>query len=387
MEKGFFGEFGGQYVPDDVKVVLDEIAEAYEKCKVDDNFKNDMKYYFENYIGRPSMLYEARRLSKKLGGAKIYLKREDLNHTGAHKLNNCIGQALLAKYMGKTKLVAETGAGSHGTAAATVAALFDMECKIFMGREDIKRQSLNVERMRMLGAEVISVESGTATLKEAVDEALAYWVQNKEDVFYMLGSAVGPHPYPTLVRDFQSVIGIEARAQILEKEKRLPTAIFACIGGGSNAIGLFNAFLEDESVKIYGVEAGGKGAETSETAATITSGSVGIIHGFKSYVLQDEQGNVREAYSLSAGLDYPGVGPQLAYLNSIGRVTFHAINDDEAVAAVKLLCQTEGIMPALESAHAIAEAVKIVPTMSKEDIVIINLSGRGDKDVNLLMNI
>lgn len=387
MEKGFFGEFGGQYVPDDVKVVLDEIAEAYEKCKVDDNFKNDMKYYFENYIGRPSMLYEARRLSKKLGGAKIYLKREDLNHTGAHKLNNCIGQALLAKYMGKTKLVAETGAGSHGTAAATVAALFDMECKIFMGREDIKRQSLNVERMRMLGAEVISVESGTATLKEAVDEALAYWVQNKEDVFYMLGSAVGPHPYPTLVRDFQSVIGIEARAQILEKEKRLPTAIFACIGGGSNAIGLFNAFLEDKAVKIYGVEAGGKGAATEETAATITSGSVGIIHGFKSYVLQDEQGNVREAYSLSAGLDYPGVGPQLAYLNSIGRVTFHAINDDEAVEAVKLLCQTEGIMPALESAHAIAEAVKIVPTMSKEDIVIINLSGRGDKDVNLLMNI
>lgn len=387
MEKGFFGEFGGQYVPDDVKVVLDEIAEAYEKCKVDDNFKNDMKYYFENYIGRPSMLYEARRLSKKLGGAKIYLKREDLNHTGAHKLNNCIGQALLAKYMGKTKLVAETGAGSHGTAAATVAALFDMECKIFMGREDIKRQSLNVERMRMLGAEVISVESGTATLKEAVDEALAYWVQNKEDVFYMLGSAVGPHPYPTLVRDFQSVIGIEARAQILEKEKCLPTAIFACIGGGSNAIGLFNAFLEDKAVKIYGVEAGGKGAATEETAATITSGSVGIIHGFKSYVLQDEQGNVREAYSLSAGLDYPGVGPQLAYLNSIGRVTFHAINDDEAVEAVKLLCQTEGIMPALESAHAIAEAVKIVPTMSKEDIVIINLSGRGDKDVNLLMNI
>lgn len=387
MEKGFFGEFGGQYVPDDVKVVLDEIAEAYEKCKVDDNFKNDMKYYFQNYIGRPSMLYEARRLTEKLGGAKIYLKREDLNHTGAHKLNNCIGQALLAKYMGKTKLVAETGAGSHGTAAATVAALFDMECKIFMGREDIKRQTLNVERMRMLGAEVISVESGTATLKEAVDEALAYWVQNKDDVFYMLGSAVGPHPYPTLVRDFQSIIGIEARAQILEKENRLPDAIFACIGGGSNAIGLFNAFLEDESVKIYGVEAGGKGAETSETAATITSGSVGIIHGFKSYVLQDEQGNVREAYSLSAGLDYPGVGPQLAYLNSIGRVSFRAVNDNEAVAAVKLLCQTEGIMPALESAHAIAEAVKVVPTMSKDDIVIINLSGRGDKDVNLLMHI
>lgn len=386
MEKGFFGEFGGQYVPDDVKVVLDEIAAAYEKCKVDENFKNDMKYYFQNYIGRPSMLYEARRLTEKLGGAKIYLKREDLNHTGAHKLNNCIGQALLAKYMGKTKLVAETGAGSHGTAAATVAALFDMECKIFMGREDIKRQTLNVERMRMLGAEVISVESGTATLKEAVDEALAYWVQNKEDVFYMLGSAVGPHPYPTLVRDFQSIIGIEARAQILEKENRLPNAIFACIGGGSNAIGLFNAFLEDKSVKIYGVEAGGKGAETSETAATITSGSIGIIHGFKSYVLQDEQGNVREAYSLSAGLDYPGVGPQLAYLNSIGRVDFRSINDNEAVAAVKLLCQTEGIMPALESAHAIAEAVKVVPTMAKDDIVIINLSGRGDKDVNLLMH-
>ena len=380
-ESGLFGQFGGQYVPEILVPVLDELAAAYEKCKNDPEFQQELAHYLKNYVGRPSLLYPAERFSEKLGGATIYLKREDLNHTGSHKINNAIGQALLAKKMGKKRMIAETGAGQHGVATATVAALFGMECKVFMGAEDVERQALNVFRMQMLGAEVISVTSGTQTLKDAVDEAINYWVENCHDTFYVLGSAVGPHPYPSIVRYFQKSIGLEARQQILELEGRLPDSVIACVGGGSNAIGIFQGFLQDENVKIYGTEAAGKGLDTDQHAATLTFGKVGVLHGFKSYVLQDENEEPFPVYSISAGLDYPGVGPEHAYLRDSGRVEYVGISDQEAVDAFYLLSQTEGIIPALESSHALAYAIKLAPTLPKEHIMIVNLSGRGDKDV------
>jgi len=380
-KNGMFGQFGGQYVPDILIPALNELAVAYEECKNDLEFQRELVYYFKNYVGRPSALYYAQNFSEHLGGAKIYLKREDLNHTGSHKINNAIGQALLAKKMGKKCLVAETGAGQHGVATATVAALFGMECKVFMGAEDVERQALNVFRMEILGAEVVSVTSGTQTLKDAVDEAINYWVENCQDTFYLLGSAVGPHPYPSIVSYFQQSIGIEARQQILELEGRLPDSVIACVGGGSNAIGIFQGFINDENVKIYGAEAAGKGIDTDEHAATLTLGKVGILHGFKSYVLQDEKNEVLPVYSISAGLDYPGVGPEHAYLRDSGRVEYVAITDKQAVDAFYLLSRTEGIIPAIESSHALAQVIEIAPTLPKEHIMIVNLSGRGDKDV------
>lgn len=379
--KGLFGEFGGQYVPDQLLPVLNELATAYEECKSDSDFQKELEHYLKTYVGRPSLLYYAEQFSKKLGGAKIYLKREDLNHTGSHKINNAIGQALLAKKMGKKRVIAETGAGQHGVATATAAALFGMECKIFMGAEDVERQALNVFRMQMLGAEVVAVKSGTQTLKEAVDEAINYWVKNCNDTFYVLGSAVGPHPYPSIVRYFQKYIGIEARRQIIELEGRLPDSVIACVGGGSNAIGIFQGFLDDESVKIYGAEAAGKGIDTDQHAATMTLGKVGVLHGFKSYVLQDDKDEVVPVYSISAGLDYPGVGPEHAYLRDSGRVKYVAVTDKQAVEAFYLLSQTEGIIPALESSHALAYAIELAPALPPDHIMIINLSGRGDKDV------
>ena len=380
-KNGLFGQFGGQYVPEILVPVLDELTAAYEGCKDDPKFQQELANYLKNYVGRPSLLYPADRFSEKLGGAKIYLKREDLNHTGSHKINNAIGQALLAKKMGKKRMIAETGAGQHGVATATVAALFGMECKVFMGAEDVERQALNVFRMQMLGAEVISVTSGTQTLKDAVDEAINYWVENCHDTFYVLGSAVGPHPYPSIVRYFQKSIGIEARQQILELEGRLPDSVIACVGGGSNAIGIFQGFLQDENVKIYGTEAAGKGLDTDQHAATLTFGKVGVLHGFKSYVLQDDKEEPFPVYSISAGLDYPGVGPEHAYLRDSGRVEYVAVTDKQAVDAFYLLSQTEGIIPALESSHALAYAIELAPTLPKDHIMIVNLSGRGDKDV------
>lgn len=378
---GFFGEFGGQYIPGKLMPVINELEQVYNQTKDDPAFRQEFESYLKSYVGRPSNLYYADRLTEHLGGAKVYLKREDLNHTGSHKINNAIGQALLAKRMGKKRIIAETGAGQHGVATATVAALFGMECKVFMGAEDVERQALNVFRMRMLGSEVISVESGTKTLKDAVDAALDYWIENADDTFYLLGSAVGPHPYPSLVRDFQQFIGNEARSQMLELEGRLPDHVIACVGGGSNAIGLFSAFVNDKDVKIYGAEAAGRGIDTKDHAATMTLGTKGILHGFKSYVLQDENNEVLPVYSISAGLDYPGVGPEHAYLKDTGRVQYVAITDKEAVDAFYLLCKTEGIIPALESSHALAYAAKLAPTLPKDQIVVVNLSGRGDKDV------
>lgn len=380
-KNGLFGEFGGQYVPKQLVPVLNELADAYEQCKEDEKFQSELGYYLKNYVGRPSLLYYAQRFSKKLGGAKIYLKREDLNHTGSHKINNAIGQVLLAKKMGKTRVIAETGAGQHGVATATAAALLGMSCKIFMGAEDVHRQALNVFRMKMLGAEVVSVRSGTQTLKEAVDEAINYWVENCNDTFYVLGSAVGPHPYPSIVRYFQRFIGLEARQQIMMLEGRLPDSVIACVGGGSNAIGIFQGFLADRTVKIYGVEAAGEGIDTGRHAATMTLGRIGILHGFKSYVLQDEKDEVVPVYSISAGLDYPGVGPEHAYLKDSGRVKYVAVTDQQAVNAFYLLSQTEGIIPALESSHALAYAVELAPKLPEEHIMVVNLSGRGDKDV------
>lgn len=380
-KKGLFGQFGGQYVPEQLMPVLDELTAAYEKCQQDPSFQEELEHYLTTYVGRPSLLYYAERFSEKLGGAKIYLKREDLNHTGSHKINNALGQALLAKKMGKKRIIAETGAGQHGVATATVAALFGMECKVFMGAEDVERQALNVFRMKMLGAEVISVTSGTQTLKEAVDEAIAYWIENRHDTFYVLGSAVGPHPYPSIVKYFQKYIGIEARQQMLELEGRLPDSVIACVGGGSNAIGIFQAFVEDQTVKLYGAEAAGKGIDTDQHAATMSMGRVGVLHGFKSYVLQDDKDEVIPVYSISAGLDYPGVGPEHAYLRDSGRVNYVAVTDKQAVDAFYLLSQTEGIIPALESSHALAHAIVLAPTLPKDHIMIVNLSGRGDKDV------
>ena len=379
---GYFGQFGGAFVPEELKNVLKDVEEAFYKYIEDEEFLNELAYYQRQYIGRENPLYLAKRLSEQLGGAKIYLKREDLNHTGAHKINNAMGQVLLAKRMGKKRIIAETGAGQHGVATATVCALMGLECIIYMGSIDIKRQELNVFRMEMLGAKVVPVTTGTATLKDAVDEALADFVANAHDTFYLLGSAVGPHPYPTMVREFQSVIGKEARKQILEAEGKLPDYIVACVGGGSNAIGLFAPFVDDISVKIVGVEPGGKGLDTNEHAASISKGSVGVIHGFKCYTLQDENGEPLPVHSIAAGLDYPGVGPEHSYYKESNRAEYIAITDDEAMQAFFLLSRTEGIIPAIESAHAVAYAVKLAKTLSKDQTIIVNLSGRGDKDVN-----
>lgn len=379
---GYFGQFGGAFVPEELKNVLKDVEEAFYKYIEDEEFLNELAYYQRQYIGRENPLYLAKRLSEQLGGAKIYLKREDLNHTGAHKINNAMGQVLLAKRMGKKRIIAETGAGQHGVATATVCALMGLECIIYMGAIDIKRQELNVFRMEMLGAKVVPVTTGTATLKDAVDEALADFVANAYDTFYLLGSAVGPHPYPTMVREFQSVIGKEARKQILEAEGKLPDYIVACVGGGSNAIGLFASFVDDLSVKIVGVEPGGKGLDTNEHAASISKGSVGVIHGFKCYTLQDENGEPLPVHSIAAGLDYPGVGPEHSYYKESNRAEYIAITDDEAMQAFFLLSRTEGIIPAIESAHAVAYAVKLAKTLSKDQTIIVNLSGRGDKDVN-----
>ncbi|ABK60984.1 tryptophan synthase subunit beta [Clostridium novyi] len=379
-----FGKFGGQYVSKELTSTLKNLEENFFKYCNDDDFKKEYIYYLNNYIGRPSLLYYAKRLTKSLGGAKIYLKREDLNHTGAHKINNAIGQILLAKRMGKKKVIAETGAGQHGVATATAAALFGMECTIFMGEEDIKRQKLNTFKMELLGAKIKPVKSGNGTLKDAVDEAIKQWVKSSDDTFYVLGSAVGPHPYPTMVREFQKIIGEETKDQILRMEGRLPDTLIACVGGGSNAIGLFYPFIKDENIEIIGVEAGGKGVETGEHGAAFADGRVGVIHGMKTVIMEDDNGNVKEAYSISAGLDYPGVGPEHAYLNDIGRAKYVSITDEEAVEAFKYLCANEGIIPALESSHAIAYTMKLAPNMDKDKIIVVNLSGRGDKDVETI---
>ncbi|TJY44337.1 tryptophan synthase subunit beta [Cohnella pontilimi] len=384
-QHGRFGPFGGKYVPETLMNALIELEEAYNRYKDDPDFVAEVRYLLKQYSGRPTPLYYAERLSEYAGGAKIYLKREDLNHTGAHKINNTIGQAVLAKRMGKKKVIAETGAGQHGVASATVAALMGLECKVFMGEEDTKRQQLNVFRMKLLGAEVIPVMSGTRTLKDACNETLRYWVSNVDDTYYILGSVTGPHPYPMMVRDFQRVIGLETREQIVEAEGRLPDAVIAAVGGGSNAIGMFHPFIDDAGVRLIGVEAAGRGVETDEHAATMTKGRPGVFQGSLSYVLQDEGGQVLPAHSISAGLDYPGIGPEHAYLKDIKRAEYEPITDREALEALVLLSRTEGIIPALESAHAVAQALKTAKTMKRDEILIINLSGRGDKDVESIM--
>jgi len=381
-KEGRYGKFGGQFVPETLMTALQELELAYDEAMSDQKFTDELAYYLQQYVGRETPLYYAENLTQVLGGAKIYLKREDLNHTGAHKINNAIGQALLAKRMGKKKIVAETGAGQHGVATATACALLNLECVVFMGAEDIKRQQLNVFRMELLGTKVESVETGSKTLKDAVNAALRYWVTNVEDTHYILGSALGPHPFPKIVRDFQRVIGVETRQQILEKEGRLPDAVVACIGGGSNAIGMFHPFVDDEAVALYGVEAAGSGIETGKHAAAIAGGQLGVLHGAYMYLLQDDNGFVQEAHSISAGLDYPGKGPEHCYLHDIGRAHFDAITDSEALEGLQLLSRTEGILPALESSHAIAYTAKLAKTMSSDDIIIICLSGRGDKDVH-----
>ena len=380
MSKGRFGIQGGQYIPETLMNAVIELEEAYNRYKDDPEFNRELTALLNEYAGRPSRLYYAERMTKDLGGAKIYLKREDLNHTGAHKINNVIGQMLLAKKMGKTRVIAETGAGQHGVATATVAALMGMECEVFMGKEDTERQALNVYRMRLLGARVHAVTSGTGTLKDAVSETMREWTNRIEDTHYVLGSCMGPHPFPTIVRDFQSVISKEIKAQMLEKEGRLPDAVLACVGGGSNAIGAFYNFIEDKEVQLIGCEAAGRGVNTAETAATIATGRLGIFHGMKSYFCQDEYGQIAPVYSISAGLDYPGIGPEHAALFDAGRARYVAITDEEAVEAFEYLSRTEGIIPAIESAHAIAYAMKLAPTMKKDKIIVVNVSGRGDKD-------
>ncbi len=377
---GRFGIHGGQYIPETLMNAVCELEEAYNFYKDDPGFCRELETLFNDYANRPSLLYFAENMTRDLGGAKIYLKREDLNHTGAHKINNVLGQALLAKKMGKKRLIAETGAGQHGVATATAAALMGMECVVFMGEEDTKRQALNVYRMKLLGADVIPVKTGTATLKDAVSEAMREWTRRIDDTHYCLGSVMGPHPFPTIVRDFQAVISKEIRQQMLEKEGRLPDAVIACVGGGSNAIGSFYHFLGDKSVRLIGCEAAGRGIDTFETAATISTGKLGIFHGMKSYFCQDDMGQIAPVYSISAGLDYPGVGPEHAYLHDIGRAEYTAITDDEAVAAFEYLSRTEGIIPAIESSHAIAHAMKIAPDMDKESLIVVTVSGRGDKD-------
>lgn len=380
MSKGRFGIHGGQYVPETLMNAMIELEQAYQTYKEDPEFNKELTTMLNEYAGRPSRLYYAERMTKDLGGAKIYLKREDLNHTGAHKINNVIGQMLLAKRMGKTRVIAETGAGQHGVATATVAAMMGMECEIFMGKEDCERQALNVYRMRLLGAKVHAVESGTATLKDAVSETFREWTRRMADTHYVIGSTMGPYPFPEMVRHFQSVISREIKEQLQEKEGRLPNAVIACVGGGSNAMGAFYHFIEDEAVRLIGCEAAGRGIDTWETAATISTGSVGIFHGMKSYFCQDAYGQIAPVYSISAGLDYPGIGPEHAYLHDIGRAEYVAITDEEAVNAFEYLSRMEGIIPAIESAHAVAHAMRLAPTMDKEEIVVVNLSGRGDKD-------
>lgn len=379
-QNGRFGIHGGQYIPETLMNAVIELEEAYNRYKDDPEFVRELSDLFNNYAGRPSRLYFAERMTEDLGGAKIYLKREDLNHTGAHKINNVLGQALLAKKMGKTRLIAETGAGQHGVATATAAALLGMECVVFMGEEDTVRQALNVYRMRLLGAEVIPVKSGTGTLKDAVSEAMREWTSRVDDTHYCLGSVMGPHPFPTIVRDFQAVISKEIKEQILEIEGRIPNAVIACVGGGSNAIGSFYHFIADEGVELIGCEAAGRGTDTFETAATIHTGRVGIFHGMKSYFCQDEYGQIAPVYSISAGLDYPGIGPEHAHLHDIGRAKYVPVTDEEAVEAFEYLAKMEGIIPAIESAHAVAYAKKLAPTMSRDEIIVITVSGRGDKD-------
>lgn len=383
---GRFGKFGGRYVPETLMNALIELEEAYRHYSRQPDFIAEVRYLLQQYSGRPTPLYYAERLTAKLGGAKIYLKREDLNHTGAHKINNAIGQAVLAKRMGKRKLIAETGAGQHGVATATVAALLGMECKVFMGEVDTKRQQLNVFRMNLLGTEVVPVMSGTRTLKDACNETLRYWVSHVDDTYYILGSVTGPHPYPMIVRDFQRVIGDEARAQIVEATGKLPDLVVACVGGGSNAAGIFYPFAGDASVRLMGVEAAGKGIDTPEHAATMTKGTYGVFQGSFSYLLQDEYGQVQEAHSISAGLDYPGIGPEHAYYKDANRAEYVPITDAEALDALQLLSRTEGIIPALESAHAIAQVVKVAPTMAADQIIVVSLSGRGDKDVEAIQS-
>lgn len=380
MKKGKFGIYGGQFIPETLMNAVIELEEAYNKYKEDDEFNRELTELFNEYTGRPSLLYYAKNMTEDLGGAKIYLKREDLNHTGSHKINNALGQVLLAKKMGKTRVIAETGAGQHGVATATAAALLGMECEIFMGEEDTKRQALNVYRMRLLGAKVHSVTSGTATLKDAVSETMREWTCRIADTHYVLGSVMGPHPFPTIVRDFQAVISKEIKEQILNKEGKLPDAVVACVGGGSNAIGAFYHFIGDSGVRLIGCEAAGRGIDTKETAATVSTGRVGIFHGMKSYFCQDSYGQIAPVYSISAGLDYPGIGPEHAYLNDTGRAEYVAVTDEEAVDAFEYLSKTEGIIPAIESSHAIAYAKKLAKTMSKEQVMVINVSGRGDKD-------
>lgn len=382
--QGFFNGFGGCFVPDVLKPVMREIADAYEQIRFDPEFIREMKHYAKDFIGRETPLYFAKRLTEELGGAKIYLKREDLCHTGAHKINNVMGQILLARKMGKKRIIAETGAGQHGVATATGCALFGLPCTVYMGAEDMERQSLNVFRMKMLGASVVPVTRGQGTLSDAVDEALEDLVANYRDTFYLIGSAVGPHPYPAMVKDFQSVIGKEAREQILEKEGRLPDYAIACIGGGSNAIGLFSGFLNDQSVRLIGVEAAGKGLDTDEHCATMAKGRPGVLHGSYSYLLQDDSGKPLPTHSISAGLDYPGVGAEHSMLKDTGRAVYESATDAETIDACLKLCRTEGIIPALESSHALAYAMKFAPTLDKDKIIIVNLSGRGDKDVNII---
>lgn len=378
---GRFGEFGGQYVPETVMNAVNELNDAYEKYKNDPEFKSELAELYKTYANRPSMLYYADRMTKDLGGAKIYIKREDLNHTGAHKINNVLGQILLAKKMGKKRIIAETGAGQHGVATATVCALMGLECEVYMGSEDMRRQSLNVYRMNLLGAKVTGVDSGTATLKDAINEAMRDWCSNIDSTFYCIGSVMGPHPYPIMVRDFQKIISEEIRSQLMKAEGKLPDCVVACVGGGSNAMGAFYDFIKDESVRLVGAEAAGDGVDTDRHAATITKGSVGIFHGMKSLFLQNEYGQIDPVYSISAGLDYPGIGPEHAYLHETKRAEYVDITDEEAVCAFEYLSKTEGIIPAIESAHAVAAALKIAPTMKNDQILVINLSGRGDKDV------
>ena len=379
--KGRYGDFGGQYVPETLMPAIHELEEAYEKYKNDEDFKKELKYLLNEYAGRPSLLYYAEKMTKDLGGAKIYLKREDLNHTGSHKINNVLGQVLLAKKMGKTRVIAETGAGQHGVATATAAALMDMECEIFMGKTDTERQALNVYRMELLGAKVHPVSTGTMTLKDAVNEAMREWAGRMDDTLYVLGSVMGPHPFPMIVRDFQKIIGEEIKAQLMEKEGRLPDAVLACVGGGSNSMGTFFDFINDPSVRLIGCEAAGEGVNTARNAATMANGKLGVFHGMKSLFCQNEYGQIDEVYSISAGLDYPGIGPEHAYLNSIGRAEYVPVTDDEAVSAFEYLSRVEGIIPAIESAHAISYARKLAPELGRDKIIVVTVSGRGDKDV------
>lgn len=386
-ERGHFGVYGGKFVAETLMEPIEELRRAYEKIKNDPQFQADFDHDLAHYVGRPSPLYHAERWSRELGGAQIYLKREDLNHTGAHKINNTIGQALLAKHMGKKRVIAETGAGQHGVASATVAARFGMECVVYMGAEDVKRQAPNVYRMKLLGAKVVPVTSGSKTLKDALNEAMRDWVTNVDDTFYIIGTVAGPHPYPAMVRDFQTIIGREAKRQILEQAGRLPDALVACVGGGSNAIGLFHPFLGDESVAIYGVEGGGDGVDTPNHAAPLCAGKPGVLHGNRTYLMEDSNGQIIETHCVSAGLDYPGVGPEHAWLKDCGRAKYDSVTDKEALAAFHKLTRTEGIIPALESSHALAYAEKLAPTMDKDKIIIVNLSGRGDKDINTIADI